>query len=95
MRPMSLSVTSPDRPASLSHDVLEEIENFLHSVVRYDIIIIYYNYPLLQFAKCCPILYFFDLDYQATDSDTVYMYMHLCVLPGLWNITYWCSFLKL
>lgn len=34
MRPMSLSLTSPDRPASLSHNVLEEIENFLHSVVR-------------------------------------------------------------
>ncbi|XP_020615974.1 zinc finger ZZ-type and EF-hand domain-containing protein 1-like isoform X2 [Orbicella faveolata] len=36
MRPMSLSLTSPDRPASLSHNVLEEIENFLHSVVRYE-----------------------------------------------------------
>lgn len=75
MRPMSLSVTSPDRPASLSHDVLEEIENFLHSVVRYDIINKYKIYLLLQFAKRCPILYFYDLDYQATDSDTVYMYI--------------------
>ena len=47
MRPMSLSVTSPDRPTSLSHDVLEEIENFLHSVVRYDVknikFIFYFN----------------------------------------------------
>ena len=34
MRPMSLSLTSPDRPVSLSHNVLEEIENFLHSVAR-------------------------------------------------------------
>ena len=34
MKPMSLSLSSPDRPASLSHNVLEEIENFLHSVVR-------------------------------------------------------------
>lgn len=36
MKPMSLSMTSPDRPASLSQNVLEEIENFLHSVVRYE-----------------------------------------------------------
>ncbi|XP_073246845.1 zinc finger ZZ-type and EF-hand domain-containing protein 1-like isoform X1 [Porites lutea] len=34
MKPMSLSITSPDRPASLSQNVLEEIENFLLSIVR-------------------------------------------------------------
>lgn len=33
---MSLSLSSPDRPASLSQNVLGEIENFLHSVVRWD-----------------------------------------------------------
>ncbi|XP_078346247.1 zinc finger ZZ-type and EF-hand domain-containing protein 1-like isoform X2 [Oculina patagonica] len=36
MKAMSLSLTSPDRPASLSFHVLEEIENFLHSVVRFE-----------------------------------------------------------
>ncbi|XP_015750696.1 PREDICTED: zinc finger ZZ-type and EF-hand domain-containing protein 1-like [Acropora digitifera] len=34
MKPLSLSLTSPDRPASLSYNVLEEVENFLHSFVR-------------------------------------------------------------
>ncbi|XP_068674922.1 zinc finger ZZ-type and EF-hand domain-containing protein 1-like [Montipora foliosa] len=36
MKPLSLSLTSPDRPASLSHNVLEEVENFLHSLVRFE-----------------------------------------------------------
>ncbi|XP_027043421.1 zinc finger ZZ-type and EF-hand domain-containing protein 1-like isoform X1 [Pocillopora damicornis] len=36
MKPMSLSLTSPDRPVALSQNVLEEIENFLHSIVRFE-----------------------------------------------------------
>lgn len=51
MRPMSLSLTSPDRPASLSHNVLEEIENFLHSVVRWDLC-----FTLICKSLSCPLL---------------------------------------
>ncbi|KAK3717323.1 hypothetical protein QZH41_011553, partial [Actinostola sp. cb2023] len=35
MKPLSLSITSPERPSFMTQNVIEEVENFLHSIVSF------------------------------------------------------------